>query len=131
MAGIAADEPTETTMQYLLLIYSDESRMASMTPADGQQMSQTFGAYTEALKTAGALVGGERLRPTSAGTTVRVRDGKQQVLNGPYAETKEQLAGYYLINAKDLDEALGWAARCPGATYGTMEVRPIWAMGES
>ena len=118
-------------MQYLLLIYSDESRWATMTPADGQQMSQAFGAYTEALKAAGALVGGERLRPTASATTVRVRDGKQQVLNGPYAETKEQLAGYYLVEAKDLDDALGWAARCPGASYGSMEVRPIWPMGEA
>ncbi len=118
-------------MQYLLLIYSDESRMAAMTPADGQQMSQVFGAYTEALKAAGALVGGERLRPTASATTVRVRDSKQQVLNGPYAETKEQLGGYYLIEAKDLDDALHWAARCPGASYGSMEVRPIWPMGEA
>lgn len=118
-------------MQYLLLIYSDESRFQAMTPEDGQKMSQAFGAYTEALKAAGALVGGERLRPTASGTTVRIRDGKQQVINGPYAETKEQLAGYYLIEAKDLDGALGWAARCPGASYGSMEVRPIWPMGEA
>ena len=117
-------------MQYLLLIYSDESQALGNSDADRETISRTYGAYTEALKGAGALVGGERLRPTSAGTTVRIRDGKQQVLNGPYAETKEQLAGYYMINAKDLDEALGWAARCPGATHGTMEVRPIWPMGE-
>ncbi|HWE44814.1 MAG TPA: YciI family protein [Caulobacteraceae bacterium] len=118
-------------MQYLLLIYGDESGRPAMTPEGLQQMSQAFGAYTEALKAAGALIGGERLRPTSDATTVRVRDGKQQVLNGPYAETKEQLAGYYLIEAKDLDAALGWAARCPGASYGSMEVRPIWPMGEA
>ena len=117
-------------MQYLLLIYSDESRMAAMTPEDRTQMSSVFGAYTEALKGAGVLVGGERLRPTASGTTVRICDGKQQVQNGPFTETKEQLGGYYLIEAKDLDEALSWAAKCPGATYGSMEVRPIWPMGE-
>ena len=117
-------------MQYLLLIYADEAQAQGASAEDRAKMSQTYGAYTEALKGAGALVGGERLRPTNAGTTVRIRDGKQQVLNGPYAETKEQLAGYYMINAKDLDEALGWAARCPGATHGTMEVRPIWPMNE-
>ena len=74
------------------------------------------------------MLGGNRLRPTSSTTTVRVVDGKTQVLDGPYAETKEQLAGYYLIEVPDLDAALSWAARCPGASYGSMEVRPIWQM---
>jgi hypothetical protein len=74
------------------------------------------------------LVGGERLRPTDAGTTVRLVNGKNQVLNGPYAETKEQLGGFYMIDVSDLDAALSWAARCPGASYGTMEVRPIWEL---
>jgi hypothetical protein len=85
-------------------------------------------AYTEAAKSAGVLVGSNRLRPTNTATTVRVADGKTQVLNGPYAETKEQLGGYYLIDVPDLDAALSWAARCPGAEYGSIEVRPIWAM---
>jgi hypothetical protein len=85
-------------------------------------------AYTEAMKKAGVHVGGERLRPTSASSTVRVANGKTQVLDGPYAETKEQLGGYYMIDVPDLDAALSWAARCPGAAHGTMEVRPIWAM---
>ena len=72
--------------------------------------------------------GGERLRPTSEATTVRVKNGKTEVLDGPYADTKEQLAGYFMIDVPDLDAALSWAARCPGATIGTMEVRPIWPM---
>jgi len=85
-------------------------------------------AYTEALKTAGAYVGSNRLRPISTATTVQANNGKTQVLNGPYADTKEQLGGYYLIEAPDLDAALAWAARCPGSGHGTVEVRPVWAM---
>ena len=80
------------------------------------------------MKKAGVYVGGDRLRPTSSATTVRVADGKTQVLDGPYAETKEQLGGYYMIDVPDLDAALSWAARCPGASHGTIEVRPIWPM---
>ena len=74
------------------------------------------------------MVSGDRLRPSSAATTVRSTNGKTQVLDGPYAETKEQLGGYYVIEAPDLDAALSWAQRCPGATHGVVEVRPIWAM---
>ena len=77
---------------------------------------------------AGVLLGGERLKPISTATSVRVRNGKTEVLNGPYAETREQLGGYFVIEASDLDAALSWAARCPGASHGTMEVRPIWPM---
>jgi hypothetical protein len=115
-------------MQYLLMIYGNEAEGAKMTKADIDQMHGAYNAYTEALKTAGVLRGGERLHPSSSGTTVRIANGKTSVLNGPYAETKEQLAGFYAIDVKDLDAALSWAARCPGATYGTMEVRPIWTM---
>lgn len=113
-------------MQYMLLIYADESAMpASDTPP---VISPAYQAYTEALVQAKVLVGGDRLRPTSAATTVRVRDGRSQVLNGPYAETHEQLAGYYLLDVPSLDEALSWAARCPGAARGSVEVRPVWSM---
>jgi hypothetical protein len=91
-------------------------------------MSAAYEAYTEAMKKAGVLRGGERLRPSSDATTVRVKDDKSQVLNGPYAETREQLGGYYMIEAADLDAALGWAARCPAAAHGAIEVRPIWPM---
>jgi len=115
-------------MQYLLLIYGNETAMQSATETQVAQMHAAYGAYSEALKKAGVIVGGERLKPTSSATTVRVANGKTEVLNGPYAETKEQLGGYYLIDVPDLDAALSWAARCPGASAGTLEVRPIWAM---
>jgi len=112
-------------MQYLLMIYSDESRMTSATPNDMQKLLGAYTAYTQALKEAGAWVAGDALQPTATASTVRIVDGKTQVLDGPYAEAKEQLAGYYLIEAPELDSALEWAARCPGASYGIMEVRPI------
>jgi hypothetical protein len=115
-------------MKYLLMIYGNEANMLSAPKEAAEQISGAYMAYTEAMRTAGVLVGGERLRPTSDATTVRVANGKTQVLNGPYAETKEQLAGYYMIDVPDLDAALSWASRCPGASYGAMEVRPIWPM---
>ena len=115
-------------MQYLLMLYSDENHWAKMSPADQQEGAAAYGAYTEALKKAGALAGSNRLRPTSTATTVRLANGKSQVLNGPYVEAKEQLGGYYLIDVPDLDAALSWAARCPGANHGTIEVRPVWSM---
>jgi hypothetical protein len=115
-------------MQYILLIYGNEAAMQSATESQVAQMVAAYGAYSEALKKAGVIVGGERLKPVSSATTVRVTGGKTEVLNGPYAETKEQLGGYYLIDVPDLDAALSWAARCPGASAGTIEVRPIWAM---
>ncbi|HUD25729.1 MAG TPA: YciI family protein [Burkholderiaceae bacterium] len=92
------------------------------------QMHAAYMAYTEAMQKAGVLVGSNRLRPTSEATTVRAPGGKQSVLNGPFAETKEQLAGYYLIEAPHLDAALSWAARCPGSQHGAIEVRPVWVM---
>jgi hypothetical protein len=115
-------------MQYLLLIYGNEAAMEAATEANSGKMLAAYGAYSEAMAKAGVMVGGNRLRPTSASTTVRAPGGKTQVLDGPYAETKEQLGGYYLIDVPDLDAALSWAARCPGAASGTIEVRPIWAM---
>jgi hypothetical protein len=115
-------------MNYLLLIYGDEAAMQSATKEMAGQMLAAYAAYTEAMKKAGVHVGSNRLRPTSAGTTVRVANGKTEVLDGPYAETKEQLAGYYMIEVPDLDAALSWAARCPGASHGAIEVRPIWVM---
>jgi hypothetical protein len=102
--------------------------MLAASPADIEATLGAYRAYTEALVAAGAYVGSERLRPTSTATTVRVRDGRSQVLNGPYAESKEQLGGYYLIEAPDLEAAVTWAARCPSASHGTIEVRPIWPM---
>ena len=115
-------------MQYLLSLYSDESMWPRMTEEQKQQGYAAYMAYTQALKQAGALQGSNRLQPTSTATTVRTVDGKSQVLDGPYADTKEQLGGYYLIDVPDLDAALAWAARCPGSQHGVVEVRPIWAM---
>jgi hypothetical protein len=117
-------------MQYMLLIYGDESGRAKASKADMEQMFAAYGAYTEALKKAGAMKDGNPLQGSSTASIVRVKDGKTKVLNGPYAESKEQLAGYYIIDVKDLDAALSWAAKCPGAQYGTMEVRPVMAMHE-
>ena len=113
-------------MKYLLLIYANEAGQQSASQEQVGQMIAAYGAYSEAMKKAGVYVGSNRLRPTSSGTTVRVANGKTQVLDGPYAEAKEQLGGYYLIDAPDLDAALSWASRCPGASHGTIEVRPIW-----
>ena len=113
-------------MEYLLMIYSPEDGWAKMTPAQQQQGVAAYNAFTEALKTSGVLKGSNRLAPASSATTVRVTNGRSQVLNGPYTDTKEQLGGYYLIDVPDLDAALGWAARCPGASHGSVEVRPLW-----
>jgi hypothetical protein len=124
----APDDKRETVMQYMLLIYGDEAGMQERSQTDIQQVIAAYMAYGEALKQSGVLVGSNRLRPIASATTVRVANGKSQVLNGPYAETREQLGGYYLIDVPDLDDALSWAARCPGAAYGTIEVRPIWTM---
>ena len=115
-------------MKYMLLIHTAEAAYKTATKADVEQMMAAYGAYTEAMKKAGVHVGSNRLQPTTSGTTVRVANGKTEVLDGPYAETKEQLGGYYMIEVPDLDAALSWAARCPGASYGTMEVRPVWEM---
>ena len=115
-------------MQYMLLIYGNEATRAAAKPADMQQMFAAYGAYTEAMKKAGVFVAGDPLQGSSSATTVKVANGKTEVLNGPYADTKEQLGGYYLIEAADLDAALSWAARCPGASFGTMEVRPVMKM---
>jgi len=118
----------ETTMKYLLLIYANEANMQSRNKSETDQVHAAYGAYTEAMTKAGVIVGGERLRPTASASTVRVADGKTKVLDGPYAETKEQLGGYYMIDVPDLDAAISWAARCPGASHGTIEVRPVWPM---
>lgn len=117
-------------MQYLLLLYSNENGWQSLTPAQQEQGKAAYRAYTEALQKAGALKGSNRLRPTASATTVRNADGKASVLDGPYTETKEQLGGYYLIDVPDLDAAIAWAHRCPGASHGTVEVRPVWEMTE-
>jgi len=116
-------------MEYMLLIYTDPSQFEAMSPAQRGEGLAAYGAYTEALQKAGVLRGANRLRSAQAATTVRLKSGKTEVLNGPYAETREQLGGYFLIDAPDLDAALAWAARCPGAAHGIVEVRPVWPLG--
>lgn len=115
-------------MQYLLLIYGNEAAMLSADKETTIQMIAAYTAYTESMKQAGVYVGSNRLRPTSSAKTVRSPAGKSHVLDGPFAETKEHLGGYYLIEAPDLDAALSWAARCPAAAHGAVEVRPVWTM---
>jgi hypothetical protein len=113
-------------MQYLLMIYSNEVEYAKIDPATSQKLTAEFGAFTQSIIQSGNFKAGDRLQPTSTATTVRVKDGKVMTTDGPFAETREQLGGYYLVEAKDLDTALGIAARIPSARYGSIEVRPIW-----
>jgi hypothetical protein len=115
-------------MQYLLLIYANENGLAQLPKDEADKALAEYGKYTTELKAAGKLLGSNRLRPVASSTTVRVREGKTQMTDGPFVETREQLGGYYLIEAKDLDEATQIAARCPGARHGVIEVRPVWAM---
>jgi hypothetical protein len=116
-------------MEYLLALYADETGWSNLTPAEQKQGVAAYTAYTEALAAAGVLKGSNRLQPASAATTVRITNGKTQVLDGPYIDSKEQLGGYYLIDVPDLDAALSWAARCPASGHGVVEVRPIWTRG--
>ncbi|MBI3725329.1 YciI family protein [bacterium] len=113
-------------MRYLLLIYGDEKVHASVPPAEMETVFAEYGRFTAELGASGRMLGGEPLTPTSTATSVRVRSGKTLVTDGPFAETKEQLGGFYMIEASDLDEAVKWAAKIPGARFGTIEVRPIW-----
>lgn len=115
-------------MQYLLLLYSEEGAWNKMPEAAQQEGLKQYMSYGEALRKAGVYVDANRLRDSVDATRVAVIDGKTKVQDGPYADTKEQLGGYYLLNVKDLDEALSWAARCPGASHGIVEVRPVWEM---
>jgi hypothetical protein len=112
-------------MKYLLLIYSDEKADANASKEEMDAWMGEYIAYTEAMTKAGVRLAGEALHPTSAATTVRVQNGKKVTTHGPFAETKEQLGGYYLLECKNLDEAIEWAAKCPGARVGSIEVRPI------
>jgi hypothetical protein len=113
-------------MEYLLMIYLEEDDWTNMTQAEQDRAMAPCLTYCEAMSKAGVLKGSNRLRPAATATTVRVVEGKSQLLDGPYVESKEQLAGYYLIDVPDLDAAIAWAAQCPVASYGIVEVRPIW-----
>ena len=116
-------------MQYMLLIYDTEGSMGAMTADQRNAFMGEYGAYTEGLRAAGKFVAGDALQPTATATSVRVRDGQRLVTDGPFAETKEQLGGYYLIEAASLDDALDWAAKVPSARLGTVEVRPVMVYG--
>ena len=111
-------------MRYLALIYGEE-RTEPPSDGEGRQMMAEYGEYTQMIKDRGAMLGGEALEPSTAATTVRVRDGKVSTTDGPFAETKEQLGGYYLLDCKDLDEAIDLASKIPGARWGAIEIRPI------
>ena len=112
-------------MQYLIMIYEDAAGFAKRTSPEAPKHFGAYQAYGAALRDAGVMVGGNPLQPPHTATTVRLRDGKRHVQDGPIADTKEQLGGYYLIEASNLEAALDWGARCPAASYGTVEVRPI------
>src|SRR5438132_11539312 len=112
-------------MKYLLTIYGDETRWEHITPEEGQAIMNAYWAFQSEVETAGAFIAGEGLQSTGTATAVRVRDGERMLTDGPFAETKEQLGGFYMLECKDLDEAIEWAARIPGASHGSVEVRPV------
>ena len=115
-------------MRYMLLICTDESTDAAMSPEEAAARFGDYGVWMEEMTRRGVLQGGERLRPTSDATTVRVRDGEVLTSDGPFAETKEQVGGYFAVDCKDLDEAIKIASKIPTARDGSIEVRPIWEM---
>nr|QLH55556.1 DGPF domain-containing protein [Myxococcus virescens] len=112
-------------MKYLLMIYENEKAAEALSEAELQRMLGEYGTFTEAIQNSGHFVAGEELEPTAAATTVRIRDGKRLTTDGPFAETREQLGGFYLVEARDLDEAIGIASRIPAARTGSIEVRPV------
>ena len=115
-------------MRYALLLAYDETADEAMSPDEAQAQFGKYMEFGETMTKRGVLTGGERLRPTGDATSVQVRDGEVLTTDGPFAETKEQIVGFYLIDAKDLDEAVEIASKVPGALHGTVEVRPIWEM---
>jgi hypothetical protein len=115
-------------MRYLLMVCTDEGAAEARSPEERSAVQAEFGAFGEEMGRRGVLLGGDRLRPTSDATTVQVRDGEVLVADGPFAETKEQIGGYCLVDCRDLDEAIEVASKVPGARFGTIEVRPIWEM---
>ena len=112
-------------MQYLLMIYRIEAELGKLSQADRKNITAEYGAFTQSIIQSGHFKAGDGLQPTTTATTVRVREGKVLTTDGPFAETREQLAGYYLVDAKDLDTAIGIAARIPNAKNGSIEVRPV------
>ena len=115
-------------MKFMLLLNGDETTFNREPEPGAPKMSPEYEAYNEAMKKAGVWVQGNRLKATRHGARVRVRDGKSVVLDGPYADAKEQLGGYYMIDVPNLDEAVSWATRCPAAKFGTIDVRPMFEL---
>ena len=118
-------------MEYLALIYADEATWERFSDEERKAAYEQYGEFSQAARDAGVLVGGEELGPTASATTVRVRDGRQLVTDGPYAEAKEALGGYFILDCPSLDEALTWAARIPGASHGAVEVRQVYVDEEA
>ncbi len=115
-------------MKYMLLMYAEESKVPQ-TPEAQQAAAPAWGAFNQEIQAAGVMVSGGGLASIANATSVRIREGKTLIADGPFAETHEQLGGYVLVDCKDLDEALAWAAKIPTAKYGCIEVRPLWAQG--
>lgn len=116
-------------MRYLLLIHANEKDYAQLSPDETTRAMEAYESFRNALRDAGALGAAARLRPSAETHTIRVRNGKPITTDGPFTETKEHLGGFYLIDVATLEEALAWAARCPGSHHGTIEVRPLWEKG--
>jgi hypothetical protein len=122
--GVAAGRPEEGSMRYLMLIYGEEPATPPSQAEIDAEMAQWWD-YDAAIKKAGVFLGGEALQPSHTATTARLKDGERVVTDGPFAETREVLGGFYLLDVPDLDTALDWAARCPAAAYGSLEIRPV------
>jgi hypothetical protein len=118
-------------MKYALTIYNEERGWDDLSEEEQSSVTQAYGAVTQEMQEKGVMVAGEGLYPTATATTVRVRDGERDVTDGPFAETKEQLGGFYVLDVKDLDEAIEWAAKIPGAQRGSIEIRPVMVFDEA
>lgn len=117
-------------MKYAIMVYESEAGFSNRTNDEQESYWGAYQAYSQALSEAGVSAGGAALHPSNVGTTVRLREGQRKVQDGPYADTKEQLGGFFIVDVADLDTALNWAARCPAATDGAVEVRPLLPMNE-
>jgi hypothetical protein len=118
-------------MKYALLIYSDESELVTVTSEQGEKVLGEYMAFSGEVFGSGAGKAGEALQSSETATTLRVRDGERLVTDGPFAEAREQMGGFYIVDVEDLDAALAWAAKCPGARYGAVEVRPLVDFGDA
>ena len=116
-------------MKYMFLIYTEEGNESQMAPTEREAMMSDYFAFTKAARNAGVLVAGDELKPTSTATTLRLHGNQLATTDGPFAETKEQLGGFYILECQDMDEAVDWAAKIPGAKHGSIEVRPIVNFG--